>query len=92
LGVGRQRFVNTFGHENKADIVTMPLGVGVRYWWNERLAIQADLLNNVVFASGIAKTQHNVSFTVGLTYAFGSGRQRTPVHYWPATPSMGSRW
>ena len=92
LGVGRQRFVNTFGHENKADIVTMPLGVGVRYWWNERLAIQADLLNNVVFASGVAKTQHNVSFTVGLTYAFGSGRQRTPVHYWPATPSMGSRW
>jgi len=92
LGVGRQRFVNTFGFEEKSDIVTMPLGVGVRYWWNERLAIQADLLNNVVFASGIAKTQHNVSFTVGLTYAFGSGRQRTPIHYWPATPSMGARW
>jgi len=92
LGVGRQRFVNTFGFENKADIVTMPLGVGVRYWWNERLAIQADLLNNVVFASGIAKTQHNISFAVGLTYSFGSGRQRTPIHYWPATPSMGSRW
>ena len=92
LGIGRQRFVNTFGYENKADIVTMPLGVGVRYWWHERLAIQADLLNNVVFASGIAKTQHNVSFMVGLTYAFGSGRRTHPIHYWPATPSMGSKW
>jgi len=92
LGVGRQKFINTFGNEQSADIVTMPLGVGVRYWWNERIAIQADLLNNVVFASGIAKTQHNVAFSVGLTYAFGSGKQKHPVHYWPATPSMGSRW
>ena len=92
LGVGRQRFVNTFGYENKADIVTMPLGVGIRYWWNERIAIQADLHNDVVFASGIAKTQNNVSFTVGLTYAFGSGRTKPPIQYWPATPSMGSKW
>jgi len=92
LGVGRQRFTNTFGYENKADIVTMPLGIGMRYWWNERLAIQADLLDNVVFASSIAKTQHNISFTIGLTYAFGSGRTKNPIHYWPATPSMGSQW
>ena len=92
LGIGQQKFVNTFGYDNKANIVTMPLGVGVRYWWNERIAIQADLLNNMVFASDIAKTQHNVSFTVGLTYAFGSSRTKHPVHYWPATPSMGTRW
>jgi len=92
LGVGRQRFTNTFGHENKANVVTMPLGIGVRYWWNERIALQADLLNNMVFASSIAKTQHNVSFAMGLTYAFGSGRTRPPVHYWPFTPSMGSKW
>ena len=92
LGVGRQRFTDTFGYEQKADIVTMPLGVGMRYWWNERIALQTDLHNNMVFASGIAKTQHNVSFTVGLTYAFGSGRTKPPVHYWPDTPSMGSKW
>jgi len=92
LGVGRQRFTNTFGHENKANVVTMPLGIGMRYWWNERIAIQADLLNNMVFASSIAKTQHNVSFSMGLTYAFGSGRATHPIHFWPATPSMGSKW
>jgi len=92
LGVGRQRFTNTFGHENKANVVTMPLGIGVRYWWNERIAIQADLLNNMVFASSIAKTQHNISFSMGLTYAFGSGRATHPIHFWPSTPSMGSKW
>ena len=92
FGVGRQRFVNTFGFENKSDIITMPLGVGVRYWWNERLAIQADLIDNVIFASDATKTQHNFAFTLGLTYAFGSNRTKHPVHYWPATPSMGSKW
>jgi len=68
------------------------LGVGVRYWWNERLALQADLIDNVVFSSGIAKTQNNFAFTIGLTYSFGSGKKKHPVHYWPATPSMGSKW
>jgi hypothetical protein len=92
LGIGRQKFTDTFGYTQSADIVTMPLGMGVRYWWNERLAIQADLIDNVVFSSKIAKTQNNFAFTVGLTYSFGSGKKKHPVHYWPATPSMGSKW
>lgn len=92
LGFGRQKFVNTFGNELSADIVTMPLGIGVRYWWNERIAIQMDLVDNVIFASGISKTQGNVAFTLGLTYAFGNGHRTHPVYYWPATPSMGSKW
>ena len=92
LGFGRQKFVNSFGYQNTSDIVTMPLGIGLRYWWNERLAIQADLTDNMIFASGIAKTQNNVACTIGLTYAFGTGRRVSPTHYWPFTPSMGSKW
>ena len=92
LGFGEQKFVNSFGYTISKSVGTMPLGLGVRYWWNERLAIQADLTNNVIFASGITKTQHNTAFTVGLSYAFGTGKAKHPVHYWPATPSMGSKW
>jgi len=92
LGVGRQKYVNTFGFEQSSDIIAKPLGLGVRYWWNERLALQADLVNNVIFSSSIAKTQNNFALTVGLTYSFGSGKKKHPVHYWPATPSMGSKW
>jgi hypothetical protein len=92
LGIGRQQFTDTFGYGQSADIITMPLGIGMRYWWNERIAIQADLTDNVVFASGIAKTQQNIAFTVGFTYAFGTGTRIHPVHYWPATPSMGTKW
>jgi hypothetical protein len=71
---------------------TMPMGIGIRYWWNERLALQGDISDNIIFATGIAKTQHDFGFTIGITYAFGSGRTLHPVHYWPATPSMGSKW
>jgi hypothetical protein len=92
LGVGQQKFVNTFGNSLSSDVITMPLGMGVRYWWNERIAIQADLVDNMVFASKIAKTQNNVAFTLGLTYAFGSGKKAHPFHFWPATPSLGSPW
>jgi len=92
LGIGQQKFTDTFGQGYSENIITMPLGIGMRYWWNERLALQADLTDNVIFASGIAKTQNNFAFTVGLTYAFGTGKRKHPVHYWPATPSMGTKW
>jgi hypothetical protein len=92
LGFGQQEFINTFGYKHSKGIGTMPLGMGMRYWWNERLAIQADLTNNIIFASGNAKTQHDFALTLGITYAFGTGITKNPVHYWPATPSMGSKW
>ncbi|MCL2005694.1 MAG: outer membrane beta-barrel protein [Planctomycetaceae bacterium] len=92
MGIGRQKFVNTFGYQNSSDIVTMPLGIGLRYWWNDRLAIQSAVFDNIVFGSNGTKTQHNFTLTAGLTYAFGNGRRLHPTHYWPATPSMGSRW
>jgi hypothetical protein len=92
LGIGHETYVNTFGNKIAADVVTMPLGAGLRYWWNEQIAIQADLIDNVVFASGGTKTQNNVAFTVGLTYSFGTSKKKHPVYYWPATPSMGSKW
>ena len=91
LGVGNQDFVNTFGYPQSSTIVTMPLGFGLKYWWNERLALQSTFFNNIIFASGSAKTQHNFTFSAGISYAFGSGKRLHPTHYWPATPSMSSR-
>ncbi|MDR0327348.1 MAG: porin family protein [Planctomycetaceae bacterium] len=92
LGFGQQEFIDTFGFKQSKGIGTMPMGIGMRYWWNERLAIQMDLTDNIIFATGNAKTQNNFAFTLGLTYAFGTGITKQPVHYWPATPSMGSKW
>jgi hypothetical protein len=92
LGFGQQEFIDTFGYKHSKGIGAMPMGIGLRYWWNERLAIQMDLTDNIIFAVGNAKTQNNFAFTLGLTYAFGTGIAKNPVQYWPATPSMGSKW
>jgi len=92
LGLTRESFIDTFGVKNRVDAVTMPIGIGLRYWWNERLAIQADLVDNVIFSTGQAKTQNNFAFVVGVSYAFGTNKKSRPTAYWPYTPSMGSRW
>ena len=92
IGFTRESFIDTFGVNNRVDAMTMPIGIGLRYWWNEHLAIQADLVDNIVFSTGQAKTQGNVAFTVGLSYAFGMSKKCRPTAYWPYTPSMGSKW
>lgn len=92
LGFSRESFLDTYGKKRNENTVTMPFGVGLRYWWNENLAIQADLLDNVIFSSGIAKTQNNIAFCVGLTYSFGNSKKKRPTAYWPYTPSLGSKY
>jgi hypothetical protein len=92
LGFSRESFIDTFGIKRNENTVTMPFGIGLRYWWNENLAIQADLLDNVIFSSGITKTQNNIAFCVGLTYSFGNSKRKRPTAYWPYTPSLGSKW
>ncbi|MDR2438159.1 MAG: outer membrane beta-barrel protein [Planctomycetaceae bacterium] len=92
LGFSRESFIDTYSKKRNENTVTMPFGIGLRYWWNENLAIQADLLDNIVFSSGITKTQNNITFCVGLTYSFGSSKKKRPTAYWPYTPSLGSRW
>ncbi|MDR3232526.1 MAG: porin family protein [Planctomycetaceae bacterium] len=73
-------------------VITMPIGIGARYWWNDRMAVQSDIMCNTVFASGIARSQSHWSFAIGLTYSFGENNKKRPVQYWPAVPSMGSKW
>ncbi len=92
LGVTRESFIDTYGVNNRVDAISMPIGVGLRYWWNEHLAIQADLIDNIVFSTGQAKTQGNFAFTVGVAYSFGTSKKCRPTAYWPYTPSMGSKW
>jgi hypothetical protein len=92
LGFSRESFIDTYGQKRNENTVAMPFGVGLRYWWNENLAIQADLLDNVIFSSGVAKTQNNIAFCVGLSYSFGNSKKKRPTAYWPYTPSLGSKW
>jgi len=57
-------------------------GVGLRYFFKENWALQADLRH--VFT--LDETWHNLNYTVGLTYQFG-GKQPVP----PAPPAMPAK-
>jgi hypothetical protein len=91
IGAVRETFKDTYGVKHHIDTMAMPFGVGLKYWWNERLAIQMDVVDNIIFSRDITKTQNNWAFSVGVTYSFGSSKKRKPVSYWPYTPSNGSR-
>ncbi|MGL6227083.1 MAG: outer membrane beta-barrel protein [Thermoguttaceae bacterium] len=67
--------------------ISMPIGIGMRYWWNDRIALQGEIADNVIFASGITQTQNNFGFTLGLTFPIGKTKRKDPYLYWPAQPS-----
>lgn len=92
LGIARESFRDTYGVKHNIDTMTMPIGIGLRYWWNERIAIQADLVDNIIFSRDIAKTQNNWTVSIGFTYSFGTSKKRRPSPRWPYTPSTGSKW
>ncbi|MDR1480685.1 MAG: outer membrane beta-barrel protein [Planctomycetaceae bacterium] len=91
LGFTRESFYDTFGQKRTAETLSMPFGIGLRYWWNKQFAIHADIVDNVIFSHDIVRTQANWSFCIGLTYSFGSNNKRRPIVHWPYTPSSGSR-
>ncbi|MDR0390308.1 MAG: porin family protein [Planctomycetaceae bacterium] len=91
LGYARESFHDTFGQKRTAETLSMPFGVGLRYWWNKQFAIHAEVVDNIIFSHDIVKTQGNWAFSIGLIYSFGNNNKRRPIVHWPYTPSSGSR-
>ena len=89
LGSVNQKFRDIYGVKHSYNSFAIPWGVGLKYWWNERIALQMELTDNVLFAVEEAKTQNNVALTVGLNFPIGKVKRKDPVVYWPITPSAG---
>ncbi len=72
--------------ENKWDqiVIAMPLAMGFKYRYSERLALRFELADNMSFAGGGGfNTLHNFSVTGGFEVRFGGARKA----YWPWNPS-----
>lgn len=52
------------------DMSTFNLGVGAKYWWSDNLALRFDLRDHYV-GEVFDDSYHNLSATVGITFAFG---------------------
>lgn len=89
LGVGlvNQSFRDVYGYKRDYNSIAVPVGIGVKYWWNERVSIHMELVDNIVTSTEIVDTQNNLALTFGLNFPIGRVKRREPVVYWPYTPS-----
>ncbi|MGL6196137.1 MAG: outer membrane beta-barrel protein, partial [Thermoguttaceae bacterium] len=91
LGIGavNQQFTDSYGVKHNINGWMIPFGIGFKYWWSERMALQVDLIDNVLFSTDTAKTQGNCALTVGLNFPIGRAKPKPNVPaYWPSVPSV----
>jgi len=89
LGTANQQFRDMYGVKHNYNSFMIPWGAGLKYWWNERIALHIELTDNVLFAVEETKTQNNVALTVGLNFPLGKVKRKAPVIYWPMMSSAG---
>jgi hypothetical protein len=84
LGVNEVKIVDpSDDSHSRLNLVDMPFGFGFKYRIHEWLVLRFDVLDNLAFGSGDAKTMNNLSFTTGFEYRFGGGHSS----YWPWDPA-----
>lgn len=75
LGFANFRFYDANQVLVDDDLLTIPLGVGVKYYYRPWLAWRTSVMDNLSIGSQGLDTMHNLSFTVGVEVHFGGPRQ-----------------
>lgn len=84
LGTSRIRFEDRLAQHWSKQVFGMPLGLGLKYRYNDVLALRFEVADNIIFGgSGGFETLHNLSVTAGVEVRFGGTR----TAYWPWNPS-----
>jgi hypothetical protein len=84
LGWGSFRFVDERNRPVKDTTVSMPFGVGVKYYFRNWLALRVDALDNFAFSSQTVDSMHNLSLTFGIELHLGGTRRS----YFPWHPGI----
>lgn len=83
LGTARIDFVDRLSVVLDKTVFALPLACGLKYRWNDRLALRLELADNIAFGSSSGlNTLHNLSLTAGVEIRFGGTRKA----YWPWNP------
>ncbi|MBN1909244.1 MAG: outer membrane beta-barrel protein [Pirellulales bacterium] len=82
FGGARVSFDDRLAEHYVRRTFAMPMGFGVKYRWNERLALRIEVLDNIIFGHRNVETQHNLSLVAGVEIRFGGTRKA----YWPWNP------
>jgi len=79
MGLTNSYFADRLAQYTQTTCLSLPLGLGVKYLCNERLAVRLDCLDDISMSSNHLLTQHNLSLTAGVELRFGGSRKV----YWP---------
>jgi hypothetical protein len=83
LGVATFDFRDEFAIQHDESLVSMPIGMGIKYQFQPWWGLRAEVMDNIAFAGGDLDAMHNVSLTLGAEVRFGA----RPRSYWPWNPS-----
>lgn len=89
LGIGyvRERFNDNNGGKQNINTWTVPWGIGLKYWWSDRVNVYGEIVDNVIFGKGPTKTHGDIALNFGINFTFGTNPNYHPTVYWPQTPS-----
>jgi len=82
LGTAKIGFNDRLENAYDSTAFAMPLAFGLKYRWNNWLALRFEMADNMAFGTGSFKTIHNFSITGGMEVRFGGSR----TAYWPWNP------
>jgi hypothetical protein len=74
LGLDDFQFRDANGTFIDKTLFALPVGIGVKYFWQNWLALRVSVTDNVAFGSGPLDTMHNVSLTGDVEVHFGGRR------------------
>jgi len=75
LGLGSFRFVDASGQFFDEVLLTIPFGLGVKYYHKPWLALRTSFMDNFAMGASGLDTMHNLSWTVGIEVHFGGPRR-----------------
>ena len=84
LGYAQIDFIDRLSEHWHAGALGIPLGAGVKYRWNEWLAIRVEFTDNILIPSKGINPLHELSLTAGVEIRFGGTR----TAYWPWNPGL----
>jgi hypothetical protein len=82
LGVSELRFMDRMSQHYREHFVLLPIALGVKYRYNDWLALRLELADNLSISTGRVKSTNNISLTAGFEVRFGGTR----TAYWPWNP------
>lgn len=82
IGATHVHFFDRLDVSEKQWMFSVPVGLGLKYLWTDRLALRLECLDDIALGTGGISTVQDVSLTAGIELRLGGARRL----YWPWDP------